>query len=282
MPSRYALDRNRSGVDQRRLPLALAPHQPPDERAQGHRSDRYQRPDRLAAFLPHEDAQHDTAHPDHREGGADDVDASVARIRHVAHQPYAGQDDRDHDALEQEGHPPRQDGGDEAAEQRADGSRDRGRGADQGVDLLLSGPMEVAVDERLHRRQEERGADPADHGPEHDDGDEVLGQRHRHGADGVAEQTEHVRPLATEQVADLAPDQDECRGDERLEGDGRLDAAHGGVEVLHDRRDRHVHQRRVDDEHEHRHREQQAEAPAARFPGRGGGHSQSIGPSACS
>ena len=46
---------------------------------------------------------------------------------------------------------------------------------------------------------------------------------------------------------------------ERLERDRRLHAARRRVEVVHDRRDRHVHQRRVDDEHEHRHREQDRE-----------------------
>jgi LPXTG-motif cell wall-anchored protein len=69
--------------------------------------------------------------------------------------------------------------------------------------------------------------------------------------------------LAAEQIADLAPDQDERGRDERLERDRRLDAAHGRVEVPDDGRDRHVHQRRVDDEDEHRHRQQDREPWAA-------------------
>ena len=43
----------------------------------------------------------------------------------------------------------------------------------------------------------------------------------------------------------------------------RLDAAQGGVQVVHDRCDRHVHERRVDDQHEHRHRDQDGEPGAA-------------------
>ena len=43
-------------------------------------------------------------------------------------------------------------GGDEATEQRSDGRRDRGRRADQRVRLLARRALEVAVDERLHRR----------------------------------------------------------------------------------------------------------------------------------
>ena len=59
---------------------------------------------------------------------------AVAGVRHVADEPDARQHDRDDDGLEQERDPPRQVGGDEAAEQRADGGGDRRRRADQGVD----------------------------------------------------------------------------------------------------------------------------------------------------
>ena len=93
---------------------------------------------------------------------------------------------------------------------------------------------------------------------------EALGEGHRQRADGVAEQAEHVGPLAADQVADLAADEDERGRDQRLERDRRLDAADRRVEVLDDRRDRHVHQRRVDDEDEHRHRQEQAESSGGR------------------
>ena len=150
-------------------------------------------------------------------------------VRHVVDQPDPGQhDDDDHD-LEQEADAPRQVGGDEAAEQRADGGRDRGRGADQRVGLLLRRALEVAVDQRLHRRQQQRGAEAADDRPEDDDRRQALGERHRQGADRVAEQPEDVGPLAPDQVADLAADQDERGRDQRLERDRRLDAADGRV-----------------------------------------------------
>ena len=55
------------------------------------------------------------------------------------------------------------------------------------------------------------------------------------GADGVAEQAEHVGALAADQVADLAADQDERGGHERLERDRRLHAADRRVEVVDDR-----------------------------------------------
>ena len=142
------------------------------------------------------------------------------------------QHDRDDDVLEQEPDAPRQVGGDEAAEQRSDRGGDRGRGTDQGVGLLLRRAFEVAVDQRLHRGQQERRAEPADHRPEDDDRGQALGERHRQGADGVAEQTQHVRPLAADEVADLAADQDERGRHQRLERDRRLDAADGRVEIV--------------------------------------------------
>ena len=186
-----------------------------------------------------------------------------SRVRHVADEPDAGQHDRDDDDLEQEPDAPRQVGGDEAAEQRPDRGGDRGRGPDQRVDLLLRRSFEVAVDQGLHRGQQQRGAEPTDDRPEDDDRGQALGERHRQGADGVAEQTQHVGALAPDEIADLAADQDERGRHQRLERDRRLDAADGRVEILDDRRDRDVHQRRVDDEHEHRHRQQDGQPPIA-------------------
>ncbi len=88
-------------------------------------------------------------------------------------------------SLEQEPDPPREVGGDEAAEQRADRRGDRGRGTDQRVDLLLRLALEVPVDQGLHRRQQQRRAEPADQGPEDDDRGQALRERHRQGADRV-------------------------------------------------------------------------------------------------
>ena len=84
----------------------------------------------------------------------------------------------DHD-LERETDPPRQIGRDEPAEQRPDRGRDRGRGTDQRVRLRAGRAFEVAVDERLHRGQQERRAETADDRPEDDDRGEALGDGHR-------------------------------------------------------------------------------------------------------
>ena len=146
-----------------------------------------------------------------------------------------------------------------------DGRGDRGRGADQGIDPVLGLSLEISVDEGLHGGQQERGAKAADHGPEDDDREEALGQRHRHGADGVADKPDHVGAFAPDQVADFAADQDKGGGYQRLERDRRLEAADGRADVLHHGGDRDVHDRGVDNQHEHRHRQQQRESAVERL-----------------
>ena len=132
-------------------------------------------------------------------------------------------------------------------------------GPDQRVGLRPRRPLEVPVDQGLHRGQQQRRPEAADDRPEDDDRGQALRERHRQRADRIGQQTQHVGPLAPDQIADLAADQDERGRHQRLERDRRLDAAHGRVEIVDHGRDRDVHQRRVDDEHEHRHRQQEGE-----------------------
>ena len=245
------------------MPLTLPPPEPDDQRRQTDHPDRQEGGDRLA-FLPHQDAEHDAAHAQDREDGADHVDGPRPGVGGVTDEPDAGQHDGDDDDLEQEPDPPRQIGGDEPAEQRPDGGGDRRRRPDERVGLGLGRSLEVPVDEGLHGGQQERRADPAHHRPEDDDRGQALGERHGQGADGVAEQAEHVGPLTPDEVADLAADQDEGGRHQRFERDRGLDATDRRVEVPDHRRDRHVHQRGVHHEDEHRHREEDGEAVARR------------------
>jgi hypothetical protein len=135
IPSRNGFAVNRSG--------SRSVDQPPHR----DRADEQERTDGGAALLPHQDAQHDPAHPGDGEDGAHDVDVAGPGVGHVAHEPDAGQDgDDDHD-FEREPHAPGQERGDEAAEQRSDCRGDRRRGTDEGVDLLLRRALEVAVDQ---------------------------------------------------------------------------------------------------------------------------------------
>jgi hypothetical protein len=80
------------------------------------------------------------------------------------------------------------------------------RGAHERIDLRLRLPFEVAVNQRLHRGEIERRSQPADHGPEDDDRGEALAEDHRECPHRVEDEADHVRPLATEEVAELAAD----------------------------------------------------------------------------
>ena len=193
-PMRKFRCRNRSGSSRVGLPSALAPDEPVGEGGERDGADGHQEADELAALLPDEDAEHDAAHADDGQDGADQVDLARSGVGDVLDEADLGQDDGDDDDLEAEADPPRQEGRDEPAEERADGGGDGGGGADQGVGLLLGRPFEVAVDERLHRRQQQRRAEPADDGPEDDDRGEALGQGHGQGADRVGAQADHVGP----------------------------------------------------------------------------------------
>ena len=117
---------------------------------------------------------------------------AVAGEFDVLDEANSRQHDADDHELQREADAPREEGGDEAADERADRGRDGRRGADQGVDARLRRALEVAVDERLHGRQQQRGAQPAEDGPEDDDRPDVLGEHHRRGADRIAQQAQHV------------------------------------------------------------------------------------------
>ena len=252
-PEAEDLRREQVRVDQWQLALALLADEPAGQRHERDCADDDEGEDRLAALLPDEDPQHQPAHSDHGQDRPDDVDAARPGEGHVLERPDADEDDHDDDDLEGEADPPGQEGRDEPAEERPDRGGDRGRGTDQGVGLLLGGALEVAVDQGLHRGQEERRAEPAQDRPEDDDRPEVLGEGHRQGPDPVAQEAQDVGLLAPDQVTDLAADQDERGRDEGLEGDRRLDSADGRIQVPDDGRDRDVHQRGVDDQDEHRH-----------------------------
>jgi hypothetical protein len=83
MPNRKYFDatgRDRAG----RASLALSATQPPRQRHERRDTHRDQEADILAAFLPDENAEDDPAHAHGRQDGADHVDASRARVRHLA------------------------------------------------------------------------------------------------------------------------------------------------------------------------------------------------------
>ena len=168
MPSRKIADLSRFGSISVTLPWAFRRREPPPQQPERHDAGHDQDPDGLRALLPGEDAEHDATHAQHGQERADGIETSIAGVRDVLHEPDAGKDDPDDDELEEEADPPRQERRDEAAEQRSDRRRDRRRGTHERIHPLLGSAFEVAVDERLHGRQQERGAQPAHDRPEDD------------------------------------------------------------------------------------------------------------------
>src|SRR5207253_9612288 len=161
----------------------LAADEQVDEAGHPRDADRQQGRDGYAALLPDEDADEQAAHADHRQSRADDVDRAIARVRHVPDPPRTREDGEDDQALDEKSRPPREDGRDEASQQRPDRGGDRARRADQRKDPRALLADEVAVDQRLHRREVERGAEAADDGPEDDDRGQALREDHRARAD---------------------------------------------------------------------------------------------------
>ena len=167
-PEQLGLEQVR--IDQRRLALdASGGRASTRSPASEIDADRQEQADGFAALLPDEDAQHQAAHAEDRQQRTDEVDLARAGVRRVTNESDARQHDRDDDDLEQERDAVGQECGDEAADQRSDGGCDRRGRAHQGVGRLLGGPLEVAVDERLHRGQQERRSEPTDDGPEDED-----------------------------------------------------------------------------------------------------------------
>ena len=68
-------------IEQRQLPLSPASDEPVGQRCQRDRADHQQGSNGLATLLPHEDAEHDAAHAEHGEDGANGVDATRPRVR---------------------------------------------------------------------------------------------------------------------------------------------------------------------------------------------------------
>ena len=254
-----------TGVEERGLALALAATEPPNERNRADRPRGEKRTHRLASLLPRQNPEHQKGHPQTRQHGPHDVDASVAGVGHLTDQPAAQQHAGDDGRLEHESDTPREQRGQEASDEWADRRGDGAGGPDQRIDLRPHLPLEVAVDERLHRREIERSAEAPDHRPEDDDRGQALREHHREGARGIEDEAGDVRPLAAEEVTELAADQDEGGRDQGLEGHRRLDPADGRVEILDHRGNRDVHERRIDDEDEHRHRQEDAQPRGARL-----------------
>ncbi len=95
IPSLNKLDRKRSGSISAGFPATLAVDEPVTERSDGNRSDREDRHDGLPAFLPHQDAQDESAHTDDGEDRPDRIEVSRSGVGDVADATETRQHDPD-------------------------------------------------------------------------------------------------------------------------------------------------------------------------------------------
>ena len=166
-------------------------------------------------------------------------------LHRVGHLRGHHQDQGHQQHLAGEDDPPRVLRGRPAAQDRPHGDPCPGDPADHGVRHLARGALEVARDQRHHRRQDQRGTEPFQDRPaQGQDGHRRRQRRHRRTA-GVDDQADDERPPPADDVADLAAGEHEHRHHQAVERDHRLDRGHRRVEVGHQRADRDIHRRLV-------------------------------------
>ena len=153
--------------------------------------------------------------------------------------------DDDDDDLADEHVAPGGVGGDEAADERPDGDRHRGRRGDEAVGLRPGLDREVAGHQRDDRRHDQRGADALEERPADDEDREARRERRGQRAGGVDDAADGEGAAAADDAADLAAGDHQAGHHQRVQGDGRLDAGDRGAHVLGHGGDRDVHDRAV-------------------------------------
>ena len=142
---------------------------------------------------------------------------------------------------------------------------DRDRRPDAERLRALRALLERRRDDRERGRRDERGAETLERAAadQHPRGLREAVEQRRDREDDEAEEEE---PLAPEQVARAAAEQQEAAEDERVRVDDPLEVGLREPEVLLDRRQRDVHDRRVEHDHELREADEDEDDPAVRRP----------------
>ncbi len=173
---------------------------------------------------PTQHAEDEQREPDCRQDGADDVE--LADASSAARRRSGGRATRIASTITTSPgeHPaPREVRRREAADQRADGDRDRTGGRDQPVGRGPALDREVAGDERDDRGQDQRRADALEERPAEQQHRQVRGDRGRERAAAVDHAADRERALAADDRADLGAGDHQRRHHERVRGDRALD-----------------------------------------------------------
>ena len=91
IPNLNSIDLKRSGSMRVGLPSRFRRTSHQAKPRQRDDADRQEQGDGFATLLPDEDAQHQSAHPEHRQERTDEVDLPWPGVRHVLDQPAAQQ-----------------------------------------------------------------------------------------------------------------------------------------------------------------------------------------------
>ena len=186
-----------------------------------------------------------------RQDRTDDVETRlVPREQGVTDEPGHGVDPDHEDDLAGEDDPPGEDRRGPAPEDRTDRDAGTGDTSDDRVGDLAIPTLEVAGDQRDHRREHQGRPDALEDRPtEREDGN-IRSDRRQRGTAAVDDETDPEGPAAPDDVADLAAREHEHRHDQAVQGDDPLDGRHGRVEVGDQLTDRDAHDGLVEDHHE--------------------------------
>src|SRR5664280_2900769 len=192
------------------------------------------------------DPVHGQREPDDGEQGSERVEGGARLGRGVLDAPDRDQDDQhDHDfACE---HPaPRGEGGDGAADQWPGSHCDGTRRRDQSVGGRPTLLREIAGHKCDDGRHDQRGPEALQARPSDDQHGQVGGEGRDQRPGSVDHQADGEGPTPPDECADLPTGDHEGGHHQGVEGDRRLNAGHGGAEVVGHRPDGDVHDRGVE------------------------------------
>ncbi len=189
-----------------------------------------------------QDAEHDQRQTGRREHAPHPVEARCASLPFGLADQFRPEQDSDRDDhLADEDQPPGEVGGHPSTEDRADRDAGAGDPAEDAVGDRSVRSLVVAGDQRDHRRQDQRRADPLQDRPAERQRGHAPGGGGQPRPDAVDAEADREGPSPPPDVAELAAGQHQPRHHQRVEGDHRLDRRHRGVEVVDQLGDRDVH-----------------------------------------
>ena len=136
-----------------------------------------------------------------------------------------------------------------AADQRPECRGDRGGSGDQPVGAGTLGLCEVRRHQRHDRRHDQHRPQPLKERPAEHQHRQAMRQGGGQRAAGVDDASDRERAFAPDHLTDLPAGDHQRRHHERVERDRGLDPGHRRSDILGDRRDRRVHDRRVQRHH---------------------------------